>query len=222
MAAAKRSGERLDVVDADTGANLIAARGGSVEALGRLFESVRGHLRLAAVRGMPHRFRGRLGVSDVVQDAFVIGHRQFHAFRGGSRAEFFGWMRTILSHTLIDTVRRESAARRMAARPPQRLSAVGSNDDALADSPLGRPVPSAIRGEDADLIASALDSLPADQRRVIWLRHWKGLSFREIGIDVGRTEDATRMLWCRAFERLERDVRGRRGDSPDRALDKQD
>jgi len=222
MAEGKHARQRLHPIDTDASANLLAARAGSVEALGRLFESVRGHLRLAALRDMPRRFRGHLGVSDVVQDAVATGHKQFHTFRGGSSAEFFGWMRAILSHTLIDTVRREAAARRFPTGPTLRLSAVGSGDDALADSPRSRPEPSVIRREDADLVSAALGALPADQRRVIWLRHWEGKSFREIGVDVGRTEDAARKLWCRAFERLEREVRRRAGVDPDRLLGKQD
>jgi len=222
MPEGKQSRQRLRPIDADTCANLVAARAGSVEALGGLFESVRGHLRLAALRDMPRRFRGHLGVSDVVQDAVATGHMQFHTFRGGSSAEFFGWMRAILSHTLIDTVRRETAARRFPPGPTLRLSAIGSGDDALADSPTSRPEPSVIGREDADLVSAALDALPADQRRVIWLRHWEGKSFREIGDDFGRSEDAARMLWCRAFERLEREVRRRAGDDPDRSHCKQD
>ena len=48
---------------------LAAARIGSVEALGALFESMRGHLRLAAMRELPRSIRGAVSASDLVQAA---------------------------------------------------------------------------------------------------------------------------------------------------------
>ncbi|MEI8369598.1 MAG: hypothetical protein WCJ31_14270 [Planctomycetia bacterium] len=51
---------------------LAAARIGSVEALGALFESMRGHLRLAARRELPRSIRGAVSASDLVQAAQTV------------------------------------------------------------------------------------------------------------------------------------------------------
>ena len=44
--------------------------------------------------------------------------------------------------------------------------------------------------------------LPVDYREVIVLRHIEGISFKEVGQRIQRSEGATRMLWLRAIERL--------------------
>lgn len=190
---------RLDGVDL-----LAAARGGCPVALGTLFESSRQHLLIAARRELPRRFRGQLGASDMVQDAVAEGHRSFHTFRGGSAADFVAWMRALLNHSMIDTFRRCGAAKRMPKGMQQRLSALDSGDDVLAYRSADLPDSHAIRREEAGAVHAALKTLAPDHRRVLWLRHWEGRSFAEIGGEMGRSADAARKLWCRAFEQFER------------------
>ena len=188
---------------------LAAARSGSVEALSALFESMRGHLRLAAMRELPRSIRGAVSASDLVQEAMATAHKRFQSFRGASPAEFFGWMRTILAHAAIDRLRYEKAARRDPGFPRISIDIVVPNDWAMADEIHERPESVAIRGEDARLVEEALATLPADLRRVLWLRHWEGKSFDAIATELGRSEMAIRRAWCRGFERLERAIRDR-------------
>ena len=188
---------------------LAAARIGSVEALGALFESMRGHLRLAAMRELPRSIRGAVSASDLVQEAMATAHKRFQSFRGASPAEFFGWMRTILAHAAIDRLRYEKAARRDPGFPRISIDIVGPNDWAMADEIHERPESVAIRGEDARLVEEALATLPAEMQRVLWLRHWEGKPFATIATELGRSEMAIRRAWCRGFERLERAIRDR-------------
>jgi len=201
--------QSLAVRDREGNALLAAARIGSVEALGKLFESMRGHLRLAAVREFPRSIRETVSASDLVQEAMATAHARFQTFRGASPAEFFAWMRTILSHAAIDRLRHEKAARRDRGSPAIPLDALGSHESALADSPHARPESIAIRGEDTHLVCEALASLPADLRRVLWLRHWEGKPFAAIAIELDRSEMAIRKAWCRGLERLEEAIRER-------------
>jgi RNA polymerase sigma-70 factor (ECF subfamily) len=193
---------------------LAAARIGSVEALGTLFESMRGHLRLAAMRELPRSIRGAVSASDLVQEAMATAHASFQSFRGASPAEFFGWMRTILARAAIDRLRYEKAARRDPGFPKVAIDMVGSNHGAMADEIHERPESVAIRGEDARLVEEALATLPADLRRVLWLRHWEGKSFDAIATDLGRSEMAIRKAWCRGLERLERAICDRAAPYP--------
>jgi RNA polymerase sigma-70 factor (ECF subfamily) len=195
---------------------LAAAQKGSVEAFGALCEAIRGHLLLAAHQDFPRKLRGRIGASDLVQDAVVAGHRGFHAFRGGSTAEFLGWMRAILRNTMGDSLRRNRGARRSPAGENCRLSAIGSNHGALADTAAERPEPLAIKAEEAALVASALETLPTDQRRAMWLRHWEGMTFPEIGATMGRSDEAARKLWCRAYQRFSETLGVSDEDAPHR------
>ena len=195
---------------------LIAAREGRIDALGQLFESVRGHLLLAARRTLPRRLQAHLGASDLVQDAVAAGHRQFHAFRGGSPAESFGWMRSILRTTVLDSVRRHNAACRRPMGREMDVANLGSHDDALADADEDRPDVLAIRAEDARAVTEAMQTLPTDQRRAMWLRHWEGMTFPEIGATMGRSDEAARKLWCRGFERVREALGGTDEDAPHR------
>jgi len=192
------------------------ARCGSAEAVGKLFESVRGYLLLAARRQVPTRLRGRVGASDLVQDALAAGHQHFQAFRGGSPAEFFRWMRTILASTAVDHIRWHDAAKRRPVGGMLPLSNVGSSDGALIDGS-DRPDAAAIRTEDAGVVEAALETLPADQRRVLWMRHWEGRPFDEIATTLDRSPMAVRKLWCRGLARLEDEIRcrARRADALD-------
>lgn len=190
---------------------IAAARLGSVEALGALFESARGYLCLAAARDLPRSIRDVLSASDLVQEALANAHRRFDTFRGSSPAEFLGWMRTILGNQAIDHVRRRRTARRDHGRPRLPIEAVGSEDDALQDDVREEPDSVAIRGEDALLVEAALAALPSDQRRVLWSRHWEGKPFDVIASELGRTESAIRKSWSRGLERLEAEILRRAG-----------
>jgi RNA polymerase sigma factor (sigma-70 family) len=54
----------------------------------------------------------------------------------------------------------------------------------------------------AQALRDALGALPRGQSRVIVLKLLRGLTFAEIGHEVGLTEDATRMRFRRALEAL--------------------
>lgn len=193
----------------DEGGVIGAARQGSVEALGTLFESIRGHLRLAAIRDLPRGIQGKASVSDLVQDVMATAHERFMTFRGESEAEFFGWMRMILRSTAIDRFRRRQALRRQQGTPGIPLHDVGSRERGLADDADGRPEAVAMRVEDGRVVVDALAALPLEQHRVLWLRHWEGKTFEQIAVDMERSEAAVRKIWCRGLERLETLIRER-------------
>lgn len=185
------------------GGLLDEARDGSVDALGSLFQSVRAYLLLAATKEMPRSLRGKLGASDVVQETVLQAHRSFGTFRGGSVAEFFGWIRGILRHQVVDTVRRYEVAQ---ARDVHREVALYDTDvrtDRALIEDDGAAEMAAIRGEDAEALEAALRRLPVDQRTVIWLRHWEGRSYADIGARCGKSEEAIRKIWVRGILRLE-------------------
>ena len=58
--------------------------------------------------------------------------------------------------------------------------------------------------ESACQFAAALSALSAEQRQVIQLRSIDQLSFEEVGMRLGRTDDAAQKLWARAVQNLTR------------------
>ena len=186
---------------------LEAARGGQDDAFGRLFETFRRHLLLVAHRELPHGLRGKLGPSDVVQETAVDAQRAFEGFRGSTAEECFAWLRSILRNNVVDAVRRyELSQKRASGREISLATEAGRRQGGLVELPHGLPDGSAIRHEDADVLARAMARLSGDHHAVLRLRYWEGLSFPEIGQRLGRSPDAVRKLWYRAVERLQEEM----------------
>jgi len=186
---------------------LEAAREGGDDAFGRIFESFRRHLMLVAHRELPHALRGKVGPSDLVQETAVDAQRDFSGFRGSTAEECFAWLRSILRNNVVDAVRRyELSQKRSAGREISLTSEAGRREGGLLQLPNGRPDGSAIRREDADVLATAMTRLSNDHRSVIRLRYWEGLTFPEIGQRLSRSPDAVRKLWYRAVERLQEEM----------------
>ena len=179
------------------------ARRGAPDALGRLFEAVRGQLLELAHRELPADLRMKIGPSDVVQETAVDMHRDFGQFTGTTAEECFAWLREVLRNNVVDSIRRYRESRKRDAARETRLE-----NASLADlnglRQLGKPPDgSAIRREEAAVINAALGRLPPDYRRVLELRYWRGMSFVAMASEFGRSPEAVRKLWYRALERLQ-------------------
>ena len=186
---------------------LEAARDGRDDAFGRIFESFRRHLMLVAHRELPQTLRGKVGPSDLVQETAVDAQRAFSGFRGSTAEECFAWLRSILRNNVVDAVRHyELSQKRSAGREISLASEAGLREGGMLQLPNGRPDGSAIRREDADVLATAMTRLSDDHRTVLRLRYWEGLTFPEIGDRLGRSPDAVRKLWYRAVERLQEEM----------------
>src|SRR5438270_10989211 len=101
------------------------ARGGDASARDRLFAACRNYLSVVARAEVGTWLQAKVDASDLVQQTLLDAHRGLANFRGGSEAEWLGWLRQILSHNAADFVRHygETAKRRVA-----REIRLGSND----------------------------------------------------------------------------------------------
>lgn len=68
--------------------------------------------------------------------------------------------------------------------------------------PQSSPSRSAVRREEAVLLADALERLPKDYREVILLRNLEGLSFDVVAERMDRTVHSVKNLWARALGKL--------------------
>jgi RNA polymerase sigma-70 factor (ECF subfamily) len=189
----------------DLHALLRAARLGEEEALGRLLQGYRRYLLRLAEDDLPAVLRSKLGGSDVVQETLVQALASFGRFRGQSLEELQGWLRGILHNVLRHSTRRLNTAKRRANRevPLQAL------DDPAGALPADEPSPSKhlMRREREAAVQEALARLPETYRQVLVWREWEGLPFLEIARRLGRSPDAARMLWWRAIERFDEEIR---------------
>lgn len=190
---------------ADLDELLRLGRGGDPGAVGRLLEMYRGYLKLLARLQIDRRLQGKVDASDLVQETCLHAHQGFKNFRGTSEQELLAWLRQILASRLMDLLRRFYQSRgrdmRLERRLADELDRSSHGVHALATSE-SSPSEKAVRREQAVLVADALESLAADYREVIVLRHLEELSFPAVAQRMNRSLDSVKNLWARALAAL--------------------
>jgi RNA polymerase sigma-70 factor, ECF subfamily len=190
----------------ESAALLRAARDGSPEALGQLYERCAGRL-LAIIRlRMGRDLRARLESRDILQNTLLKSFQHLDQFEGGDGGSLVAWLARIAENEIRDQADFQHRQRRDVA-------AGVSLDDSRAPQLAARvrsALSQAVLGEEAERLERALEHLDADHRDVIVLRKLEELSFREVGERMGRSEDACRMLLARALTALTLAMRGSR------------
>jgi RNA polymerase sigma-70 factor (ECF subfamily) len=165
---------------------------------GRPLESFRSYLRMLANAQLPWHLRGQIDPSDVVQNALLNAHKGFAQRRGTSDAELAAWLRAILKNALIDAVRRATRETRLAQaieHSSLRLKKLVAADDS---TPSGQ----AVRQEELERLARALELLPDDQRTAVQLQQIQDYSVAEIAKEMVRTKSSVGGLLNRGMRRL--------------------
>lgn len=189
------------------------ACGGDAAALGRLLDQYRDYLALVARSLIGPGLRARLDPSDLLQETFLEAHRDFGRFEGQGEPDLVAWLRKILVRNLADQARRQRTMGRDLRREESLEALLEQSDRPLGwalAAPLASPSEQASRREQDVLLADALARLPPNYRDVILLRNMDHLPFEEVAKRLGRSSGATRMLWVRALERLNRELEGDR------------
>lgn len=173
------------------------ARQGSAQALGELYERYGGRL-LACIRfKMGRDLRARVESRDILQATFMKSFQRIEQFEGADGASMMGWLVRIAENEIRDQVDFQGRQRRDMARGAP-LDEVGLHLVATGRSPLSE----AALNEQADHLTRALEELDTEHREVIVLRKLEELSFKEVAVRLGRSEDACRMLLARAMVAL--------------------
>jgi RNA polymerase sigma-70 factor (ECF subfamily) len=144
---------------------LVASSRGDVSALGRLYDR-----HAPAMLGVASRIlRGRQDAEDLVHDVFVEAWQKagdYDARRGSVRS----WLLVRVRSRGIDRLRSLEAARRAAMIPS---GAEGDRSEPRWDGP------------DRERARAALAALPEEQRRLVELGYYEGLSCAEMAQRVG-------------------------------------
>lgn len=114
---------------------------------------------------------------EIVQEAFLAVWRNPDAY-DADRGSVRSWLMGTVHHRAVDAVRRERSQRRRAldARGADLVVVPDPSDDVLDE--LGLP-------EERKAVRAALDDLPEEQRRVIELMYFGGLSQSTIAARLG-------------------------------------
>ena len=125
---------------------------------------------------------------DAAQEAFVRAYKSIGSFRGD--AEFSTWLYRIVTNVSLNRLKAEQRRDAREVRQENMLQAVPDNN------------PGPLLLEHRDHIERALHELPTMQRAVVLLRHFDGLSTRQVSRILGCSEGTVKTHLFRALQKL--------------------
>jgi RNA polymerase sigma-70 factor, ECF subfamily len=172
----------------------LRARGGSSDALDALCRRCAGKLLPLIRLRMGRTLRAELESRDILQAVMLKSFQRLaHVQDPGA---LLGWMSRIAENEIRDRADYLQRRRRDAA------VRVPLADAADVPSPVREALSDLIMNEALERLERALESLPEPQREVIILRKLQELTFPEIAMRLGKSEDACRMQFARAMTAL--------------------
>lgn len=143
--------------------------------------------------------RDQMLAEDVVQEVFVRLWRRPQAY-DPARGRFLSWLMSVTRNRAIDEVRRVTRRLRIEDRREDAAEQVRSTDR------LDAPELAAAIGDERREVRAALASLPQEQRRVLELAYFDGLTQSEIATltetPLGTVKTRTRLAMNRLRQRL--------------------
>ena len=176
-------------MDDETLDRLVAeAQRGDPEAFGRIFDAYVGPI----YRFIASRVRSPSDAEDLTQLVFVKALEALPRYEARG-IPFGGWLFRLARNAIIDQIRTRRDHLSLVA------AVTRETDDA-------GPEAKAALKDDLDRVAIALTELTDDQREVIELRFFAGLSVLETAVAMGRQEGTVRGLQFRAIAALRRSL----------------
>lgn len=177
------------------------ARDGDAEALRALVTDhlpwIEAHVRRRLTPGA----RAAGDTQDFVQEAMLEALRDGPRFSVDNAAAFRALLARIVENNIVDRVRWLQRG----CRDQRKQRALPSDSVLHLDAPvrsITEPPDRADRNEQQAWLRLALELLEPDDREVIRLRDWDGLSFPDLGARIGISEEAARKRYLRALPRL--------------------
>jgi RNA polymerase sigma-70 factor (ECF subfamily) len=169
----------------------------------RPLERYRDYLLMLARLHMDIALQRFIDPSDVVQQTLLQAHAKRDQFRGTTTQERVAWLRTILTHTMIDEVRKRGSEAGHHARSLEVALEESSFrlESLLADSHAS-PEEQSDRQDQLMRLSGALERLPEDQRRAVELRYLRELPIAQITQLTGWSKASVGGLLQRALRRL--------------------
>lgn len=187
---------------------LAVARGGDEAALARLVERHRARLERIVGLRMDRRLQGRVDPADVVQDAYLAVRGKFAQHFANSQMSFFLWLRLEVGQKLVDVHRFHLGAKMRDAAQEVSLhrgALPQVTSVSLAEHLMGKLTTAshaAMRVELKLRVQEALNSMDANDREVLILRHFEELSNGEAAQVLGIKPTAAVNRYVRALKRL--------------------
>lgn len=175
--AACHTGREMD--DRELEDLILRARGGDREAAELLARAYERRVRTQIRCRLASDLRARVDTDDVFQSTITASLEDLKGMEFRGERAFVAWLSTVAERRVLDTAKRHRAERRDVRRQRPLVSAQGVRADETS------PVEAAIRDEVQRAMREVMSRLPDRDRRLIELRSYSGLSFREIAEQLG-------------------------------------
>lgn len=180
---------------------LLRAKNGERDARNRLFARAADRVLLYARMRLGTALRTRVDAMDVLQETFLHAQRDWGGFEPAGpdpdRA-LAQWLCAIAENRIRDLAAWHGAARRNIGKEARDVTVVLRE---LQRSGHG-PATSMVRRDERDRVSDAVDTLPDEDREVLLLRHFEGLTIDVIAERTGRSASSVRRALGRAVRDL--------------------
>jgi len=139
---------------------------------------------------------------DLTQDAFIRAYQGLADFK--SQCQFYSWLYRITVNLCIDFLRKKARSEVMLyeSDDPEEIP-MANVPDLRSESPSKALENKELRAQ----LRKAIRRLPPKQRRVFILRHWDGLSLKDIAATVGRSDGTVKAHLFHAHRNLRKHLR---------------
>ena len=149
-------------------------------------------------------YRGDIEASDLVQQTLLEAHAGAGTLDPLDEGPFFGWLRKALQNNMLDAVKRLNTQKHDVGRRVReseleesfaRLEQVLAGDETS-------PSQLASRNEQIATMLASLQELPDKQRMAVIMKHFQGLSLKEVATSLDLSESAAAGLLHRGRQNL--------------------
>jgi RNA polymerase sigma-70 factor (ECF subfamily) len=187
----------------ETTAWLVRLRTEKEHALAELFDNYRSRLRQALRLRLGDRLTARIDPSDVLQETYLDARRRLESYVADPRVGVYGWLRRLAIDRLRKLQRKHLGTERRTVERELRLPA-GSSASLAGQLLAKHPSPSQAAGT-AELrrrVQHAIAQLSDDDREVILMRDFEGMSNNDVAEALGLSVSGATMRHGRALFRL--------------------
>ncbi|MFC1633528.1 sigma-70 family RNA polymerase sigma factor [Planctomycetota bacterium] len=182
------------------------AKDGDESALDQLCQVYSERVRWMVRLRMNRELRSKLESMDLAQDVLIHALRGLGDFTYKNEGDFIRWLSKIAQNALRDNLDKLHADKRNVRKELPLNGDRSTTNSKFVGSPglIDVTTPSMImsRREDLAKLEKAIDMVKPEYREVIVLTKIEGLSYREIGDRLSKSDDAVRMLLSRAMASL--------------------
>ena len=182
------------------------AKDGDESALDQLCQVYSERVRWMVRLRMNKELRSKLESMDLAQDVLIHALRGLGDFTYKNEGDFIRWLSKIAQNALRDNLDKLHADKRNVRKelPLDGYRSTTNSKFVGSPGPIDITTPSMImsRREDLAKLEEAIDMVKPEYREVIVLTKIEGLSYREIGDRLSKSDDAVRMLLSRAMASL--------------------